>query len=943
MSEVVGKATLQADADVSGLKAGFAEAKKSVQDLEQAAAKSSQNTSRGVRGMGESARDAADKMDAASRRFLQSLERQADRAGKTASEYAALRAQQLGVGDAAAPFIQRLKQSETAVDSLGMSARATAAALRGVPAQFTDIVTSLAGGQSPLLVLTQQGGQLKDMFGGIGPAARALGGYVAGLINPFTLSAAAAGALAVAFYQGSRESANFDKALISTGNYAGKTAAELAGIAQRIGDAVGTQAAAADAITQIASTGRIAGEQFEGLARAALEWKKATGTAIDDTIAKYVQLGDEPVKASLKLNEQYHYLTYAVFEQIKALDEQGRKEEAAALAQRAFSAALADRAKEVQANLGLLEKGWFAVASSAKGAWDAMLNIGRERTASDNLNDLYKTMAVQEKELAEARAKGYNTVQLEAALSRNLELVKKYNTAVVAENAKGEAEGKARRDNDAKLAAQQRLDAQDKATRTRAKQRKDEIEQLQRDSQTLGLTAEEYNRRAGLINDKYKDPKEKAFAEDYGTRYLDQLRQAGAALKEQLADSDKFTAAEKARAEFEQQIADIKTKKVLTADQRSLLARQDEIRAQLEMNVAANAEVEAKKAATKEQEKQNRLLQEARTQAAGIDVRIRESAASRSEQYDRQLAVFGLGSQAREQLASTQTVYREFGRIRTDWIKTMSDKGLVGTELFTDQINRIRDAQQAALDQVGEYYAELRDKQSDWRYGALAAMSDYRDAAANTADQTGRLFGNAFQGLEDAVVQFATTGKASFGDFARSVIADLVRIQARAALSGLAQMGIQLVGSLFSAGAGAAADAGSAWNAFSTGPSAAGYASTTGAVGSGMFSDTSMQFGGFRAGGGDVEAGKAYVVGEKRPEVFVPAQSGRILSNTGGAPIYVSTQVNVSDGSSQTQVTGGDAEMGRAIGDMVNASITERFNREQRQGGVLWKMRNGQA
>lgn len=47
-------------------------------------------------------------------------------------------------------------------------------ALRGVPAQFTDIAVSLASGQQPLTVLLQQGGQLKDMFGGIGPAAKPL-------------------------------------------------------------------------------------------------------------------------------------------------------------------------------------------------------------------------------------------------------------------------------------------------------------------------------------------------------------------------------------------------------------------------------------------------------------------------------------------------------------------------------------------------------------------------------------------------------------------------------------------------------------------------------------------------------------------------------------------------------------------------------------------------
>ncbi|MFP3345585.1 phage tail length tape measure family protein, partial [Halomonas sp. SIMBA_159] len=47
----------------------------------------------------------------------------------------------------------------------GVSAKQMQAALRGVPAQFTDIAVSLQGGQNPLTVFLQQGGQLKDMFG----------------------------------------------------------------------------------------------------------------------------------------------------------------------------------------------------------------------------------------------------------------------------------------------------------------------------------------------------------------------------------------------------------------------------------------------------------------------------------------------------------------------------------------------------------------------------------------------------------------------------------------------------------------------------------------------------------------------------------------------------------------------------------------------------------
>ncbi|MFV3015426.1 phage tail length tape measure family protein, partial [Pseudomonas sp. KHB2.9] len=109
------------------------------------------------------------------------------------------------------------------MNKTGMTAKATSAALRGVPAQFTDIAVSLQGGQAPLTVFLQQGGQLKDMFGGVGPAAKALGGYILGLVNPFTVAAAAIGILGLAYYQGSKEQDAFRLSLVSTGNASGTT------------------------------------------------------------------------------------------------------------------------------------------------------------------------------------------------------------------------------------------------------------------------------------------------------------------------------------------------------------------------------------------------------------------------------------------------------------------------------------------------------------------------------------------------------------------------------------------------------------------------------------------------------------------------------------------------------------------------------------------------
>jgi hypothetical protein len=78
-------------------------------------------------------------------------------------------------------------------------------------------------------------------------------------------------------------------------------------------------------------------------------------------------------------------------------------------------------------------------------------------------------------------------------------------------------------------------------------------------------------------------------------------------------------------------------------------------------------------------------------------------------------------------------------------------------------------------------------------------------------------------------------------------------------------------------------------------------------------------FGGFREGGGDVQAGKAYIVGEKRPEVFVPSTNGTILSNAasvaGGSNVNI--QISALDGADAMRVL---SNYKREIAQMVSTT-----------------------
>lgn len=340
--------------------------------------------------------------DAGQSSFLESLRSQTQALGKTKAELLELQAAQLGVASQAAPFIAKLRETEAGVGRVGNTAAQTAAAMRMVPAQFTDIVVSLQAGQAPLTVLLQQGGQLKDMFGTTGAAARGLASYVAGLVSPYTAAGAAVAILGLAYYQGSKESDAFRKSILLTGNQAGVTVDQLNTMARAMAGVVGTQGVAAAGLAEMARDSKVGADSLQEFTTVAIQWEKATGQAVKDTAKQFAELAKDPLQASLALNEEMNHLTASVYDQIKALDKQGKTAEAAAVAQKAYADAMSSRRAEMVQNLGYIEAGWNKVKNAAKKAWDAILDIGREGTAEQKLASVQSDLQAAERQLANA-------------------------------------------------------------------------------------------------------------------------------------------------------------------------------------------------------------------------------------------------------------------------------------------------------------------------------------------------------------------------------------------------------------------------------------------------------------------------------------------------------------------------------------------------------------
>lgn len=392
------KAQLEIGVNAGPAEDGFKRVERAAKGMSDAVGKSGAEAAKGMDGIGAGADAGAKKLDKATTSIIASVQRTtaAMQAGeKGTAKYFEELANQRGVNaDVLKPYLDGLRAVEKAQGQVGVSAKQTAAAMRGVPAQFTDIITSLQGGQAPMTVLLQQGGQLKDMFGGAGNAAKALGGYVVGLVNPFTVAAAAGGVLAFAYAQGAKEADEFRKALLLSGNAAGASVGQLSSLAESIGSGFGKNVGqAAAALTVLAASGGVGRASLKDFATTAIEAEKAFGIAAKDIAKNFADLAKDPLGATIKLNESMNYLTEGTYKQIKAAQDLGQDSKAAALAQDAYNSALKGRSAEMLQSAGTIEKAWSGIKSAATGAWDAMLGVGRPVTIASQLGLAQKNLA----------------------------------------------------------------------------------------------------------------------------------------------------------------------------------------------------------------------------------------------------------------------------------------------------------------------------------------------------------------------------------------------------------------------------------------------------------------------------------------------------------------------------------------------------------------------
>lgn len=390
------KNTIKAGLDVSDIESGAKKAGVALRSIGKAAKDAGQQSAAGAAAVaagydkaGKEAERLTKKQERATQSIINSVQREIavrEAGGRGTAAYYETLARQRGADVAKIREVTKsLKQQENQLKLNNISVGQYNNAMRMVPAQFTDIFTQLAGGQNPFLIALQQGGQLRDSFGGFGNMFKGL----AASINPATVAVGAlAGgvvALGKAYYDGSEESKRFSAAVIFAGGSAGASAGKLLSVADSVGRTTGSWSDAREAILLFVQSGAVASKNYGRFAESVVLQSKATGKSVEDLARVYEEIADDPLKAVVKFSRVYQTLNADVYEQARALIEQGRQQEAVALVQGKFADESQQMSDRVLENLGAIERGWKAIKEAASEAWEGMKSIGRDETLEEQL------------------------------------------------------------------------------------------------------------------------------------------------------------------------------------------------------------------------------------------------------------------------------------------------------------------------------------------------------------------------------------------------------------------------------------------------------------------------------------------------------------------------------------------------------------------------------
>lgn len=494
---------------------------------------------------------------------------------------------------------------------------------------------------------------------------------------------------------------------------------------QNLTSSLGDSDRAVKAVTASVSAG-FGGNMLEQVASLGTRMEEI-GQSSDDLVSLLSSLKGDPLQALQKLTDQGILLNGSMIDQIVTLERQGKTSEATALLQQAAMNDLDTKIKEQESNVGGL-----------KGAWKSL---------KDFVSDAFKTMGDAHIATAQAMAAGAG-VDLDTtpdpAIKQREEAEKQY-----------QAQQKQREEISKRLKDENTLSGLIKAGTSREKERADAIA-LVNANFTKGTA--EYTQAMRGIDKMYAEQKktrEKAYSDDAATTRLNQLRQEEAALRSQNEQAETLTQSEKKLAQFNQEIADLKEKRILTAGQRSILAQETELRHQLEINASLDKANQQRKIGLQIQEQNQEIYR---------------STLQLQQEYANGISQMTMSSAAYDQMVAEQQVRERFAKLREEQDKTITDHS---SEQYRKQTEVLRDEEQKQLEIVRSGAERKKQVEGSWYDGMKKGLADWCLDAENQFTQVRDIAINAMDGMGTALWNVASRGKGDFKSLAVSIIDDI--------------------------------------------------------------------------------------------------------------------------------------------------------------------------
>lgn len=843
--------------------------------------------------------------------FIRSLKEQAAAQNLSRAELLRVKAAELGVSSAADVYIRKLDTATKSTHALGLK---SAQARREIGVLIGELARGNFGAlRSSGITLANRAGWIEQLMS---PKGMMIGGVVGGI-------AAAVYGLGKAYYEGEKESEEFNKQLILTGSYAGKTAGQLNEMVKSLAGNGVTQHDAAGVLSQVVGSGSFRGGQVETVARAAVAMQNATGEAVDKTIANFQKLYDSPTRASEELNKQLHYLTSSQYEYISSLEQRGFKEAAGQAAADAYGKAEQRRSQQIIDNLGIIERAIRSATSRWKEFWDAALNIGRPKTEQYQLEQVNQAI----NQIYEDRKKSGKSDLFDAGLQKLLSQKKGLEFVIKSQEGYAESQAKAKKADDnvtASLIYQNRILSENLSWQ---KKRSAALTELWANvAKAPGKWSQAQRETAvAQINKDNKPPvthKSPAYHNDEASRLLLQYSQQQAQVEGQIAaaklsTTEKMTEAHKQLLAFQQRITDLSGKK-LTAEEKSVLAHKDEIAQALRgLDI-------------KQQELQHQnAINELKKKTVQLTSQLTEEESKVRQQHTMALATMGMGDQQRGRYEERLKIQQQYQDKLEQLKRDSKAKGTYGSDEYRQAEQELQASLDRRLAEWADYNAKVDTASGDWTLGASRALDNFMAQGSDVAGMTENVFTNAFNSMADGIANFTLTGKMDFRSFTVSILADLAKMEARIAAS-------KLLGSVLGMfGAGASAGGSTPSGAYSSAalsviPNADGgvYRSAGLSQYSGSIVNRPTFFA-FARG--------AAVMGEAGPEAILPLRRGAngklgvVAAGSGGmtmfAPQYHIAITN----------TGPDlgAQAMKAVYDMGKKAASDYLQQQGRDGGRL--------